>query len=88
VWQIDATRTECQIGRLASPHSSVGGVLLIMRSWIHAARGRFARQARLSLGDLKEEHLSRHGFAGPVAMLYHIVGRTRSFGSKAITDLG
>jgi homogentisate 1,2-dioxygenase len=25
---------------------------------------------RVGLGELREEHLSRHGFAGPVAMLY------------------
>jgi homogentisate 1,2-dioxygenase len=40
------------------------------RSWIHITRGRFERQARVGLGELREEHLSRHGFAGPVAMLY------------------
>jgi homogentisate 1,2-dioxygenase len=44
------------------------------RSWIHLVRGRFARQARAGLGNLREEHLSRHGFAGPVAMLYHTAG--------------
>ena len=42
----------------------------MMRSWIHFTRGRFVRQARVGLGELREEHLSRHGFAGPVAMLY------------------
>jgi len=42
----------------------------MMRSWIHFTRGCFVRQARAGLGDLREEHLSRHGFAGPVAMLY------------------
>jgi hypothetical protein len=40
------------------------------RSWIHFTRGRFVRQARVGLGEFKEEHLSRLGFAGPVAMLY------------------
>ena len=45
-----------------------------MRSWIHITRGRFARQARVGLGDLTEEHLSRHGFAGPVAMIYRTEG--------------
>jgi hypothetical protein len=33
-----------------------------MRSWIHFTRGRFVRQARVGLGDLREEYLSRHGF--------------------------
>jgi homogentisate 1,2-dioxygenase len=37
---------------------------------IHFTRGRFVRQARVGLGELREEHLSRQGFAGPVAMLY------------------
>jgi homogentisate 1,2-dioxygenase len=41
-----------------------------MRSWIHHARGRHVRQARVGLGELREEHVSRHGFFGPVAMLY------------------
>ena len=45
-----------------------------MRSWIHFTRGRFVRQARVGLGDLREEHLSRQGFAGPVAMLYRTDG--------------
>ncbi len=42
-----------------------------MRSWIHHARGRYSRQARVGLGDLREEHISRQGFFGPVAMVYH-----------------
>ena len=46
----------------------------MMRSWIHFTRGRFVRQARVGLGDLREEHLSRQGFAGPVAMLYRTAG--------------
>jgi homogentisate 1,2-dioxygenase len=46
----------------------------MMRSWIHFTRGRFVRQARVGLGDLREEHLSRQGFAGPVAMLYRTDG--------------
>ncbi len=41
-----------------------------MRSWIHHARGRHVRQARVGLGDLREEHISRQGFFGPVAMIY------------------
>src|SRR5437660_8290152 len=44
------------------------------RSWIHFTRGRFVRQARVGLGELREEHLSRQGFAGPVAMLYRTDG--------------
>jgi homogentisate 1,2-dioxygenase len=46
----------------------------MMRSWIHFTRGRFVRQARVGLGDLREEHLSRKGFLGPVAMLYRTDG--------------
>ena len=46
----------------------------MMPSWIHFTRGRFVRQARVGLGDLREEHLSRQGFAGPVAMLYRTDG--------------
>jgi homogentisate 1,2-dioxygenase len=41
-----------------------------MRSWIHQSRGRHVRQARVGLGDLREEHISRQGFFGPVAMIY------------------
>ena len=41
-----------------------------MRSWIHHTKGRHVRQARVGLGDLREEHISRQGFAGPVAMIY------------------
>ena len=48
------------------------------RSWIHFTRGRFVRQARVGLGALREEHPSRHGFAGPVAMLYRTDGAERS----------
>ncbi len=46
----------------------------MLRSWIHFTRGRFVRQARVGLGELREEHLSRQGFAGPVAMLYRTDG--------------
>src|SRR5215472_12302717 len=46
----------------------------MMRSWIHFTRGRFVRQARIRLGELREEHLSRRGFAGPVAMIYRLAG--------------
>ena len=55
------------------------------RSWIHFTRGRFVRQARVGLGELREEHISRLGFAGPVAMLYRTDGPARSSGSKPIT---
>jgi homogentisate 1,2-dioxygenase len=41
-----------------------------VRSWIHHTKGRHVRQARVGLGDLREEHISRQGFAGPVAMIY------------------
>ena len=46
----------------------------MMRSWIHFTRGKFVRQARVGLGELREEHLSRHGFQGPVAMIYRTAG--------------
>src|SRR5258707_15898095 len=48
----------------------------MMRSWIHFTRGRLVRQARIGLDEarLKEGHLSRQGFAGPVAMLYRTDG--------------
>ena len=46
----------------------------MMRSWIHFTRGRFVRQARVGLGELREEHLSRAGFQGPVAMIYRTEG--------------
>lgn len=45
-----------------------------MRSWIHVARGRHVRQARVGLGELREEHISRQGFFGPVAMIYRTDG--------------
>jgi hypothetical protein len=38
-----------------------------LRSWIHHAKGRTVRQARVGLGDLREEHISRFG---PVGMVY------------------
>ena len=44
------------------------------RSWIYFTRGRFARQARVGLSELRAGHLSRLGFAGPVAMLYRTDG--------------
>ena len=33
-----------------------------------------AKRGSGGLGELREEHLSRHGFAGPVAMLYRTDG--------------
>src|ERR1700679_1224021 len=46
----------------------------MMCSWVHFTRGRFVRQAGVGLGELREEHLSRQGFAGPVAMIYRESG--------------
>jgi hypothetical protein len=60
----------------------------MMRSWIHFTRGRFVRQARVGLGGLREEHLSRHGFAGPVAMLYRTDGPNEVVRIEAITGPG
>ena len=40
-------------------------------SWIHVHEGKTARQARVGVADLNEEHYSRGGFFGPVSMLYH-----------------
>ncbi|MCK1441890.1 homogentisate 1,2-dioxygenase [Bradyrhizobium sp. 2] len=40
-------------------------------SWIHLARGRYVRQARVGLDELREELFGRQGFAGPTATLYH-----------------
>lgn len=40
-------------------------------SWIHVHRGTVAKQARVGVADLNEEHYSRGGFVGPVSMLYH-----------------
>ena len=40
-------------------------------SWIHLARGRYVRQARVGLGELREELFGRQGFSGPTATLYH-----------------
>lgn len=41
-----------------------------MRSWIYHAKGRHVRQAPVGLGDLREEHISRQGSFGSVAMIY------------------
>jgi len=41
-------------------------------SWIHIQSGNVPRQARVAVPNgLREEHLSRQGFAGQTAMLYH-----------------
>ena len=45
----------------------------MMRSWIYITRGRFARQARVGTRS-SGKNMSRHGFAGPVAMLYRTDG--------------
>src|SRR6266446_1340787 len=62
-------------GKIGAIGSFTGGRDM-MRSWIHFTRGRFVRQARIGLDEakLREEHLSRQGFAGPVAMLYRTDG--------------
>ena len=39
-----------------------------MRFWIHYTVGRHVRQARVGLGNLREEHISRQGFFGPLKM--------------------
>jgi homogentisate 1,2-dioxygenase len=41
-----------------------------MRSWIHHAKGRHPRRARIDLGGLREELIGRQGFFGPVATVY------------------
>jgi len=45
-------------------------------AWFHLAKGTFPRQARIGLEGLHEEHLSRLGFTGSVAMLYRRRGAT------------
>jgi homogentisate 1,2-dioxygenase len=45
-------------------------------SWFHLAKGTYPRQARIGLNGLHEEHVSRLGFVGSVAMLYHRRGAT------------
>ena len=41
-------------------------------SWFHLAKGEYPRQARVGVpADRYEEHVSRRGFVGAVAMLYH-----------------
>src|SRR5207244_4473439 len=66
----EGQRCDCAILSLSSKPGGIG----MTRSWIHFTRGRYVRQARVGLGDLREEHLSRQGFAGPVAMLYRTDG--------------
>ena len=43
----------------------------MQNSWIHVSKGRAARNARVGVREMNEEHVSRQGFFGPVAMLYH-----------------
>ena len=45
-------------------------------AWFHLAKGSYPRQARVGVGELYEEHVSRLGFTGAVAMLYHRRGAT------------
>jgi homogentisate 1,2-dioxygenase len=63
-----------------------------MRSWIHFARGKVARQAHVGVGELglMEDELGRQGFTGRVAELYRLeepIGWTRSEGSLRSWDL-
>src|SRR6202047_3024868 len=69
-----ARRLDDTLRDLSRPKRLTAGELKMTRSWIPFTRGRFVRQARVGLGDLREEHLSRQGFAGPVAMLYRADG--------------
>src|ERR1700732_3052675 len=64
-----AARMACRASCVRRRCNSAGRCK-IMRSWIHHAIGRHVRQARVGLGDLREEHISRQGFFGPVAMIY------------------
>src|ERR1700732_2340950 len=64
-----AARMACRASCVWSRCNSAGRCE-VMRSWIHHAKGRHVRQARVGLGDLREEHISRQGFFGPVAMVY------------------
>jgi homogentisate 1,2-dioxygenase len=59
-------------------------------SWFHLARGTYARNARMGLGELgvREEHLSRVGFVGSVAMLYHRHGPTEFVSADPRLGLG
>ena len=47
-----------------------------MKSWIHLAKGQVPRQARVGVGELKEDLLGRQGFFGRAAELYHLHGPT------------
>jgi homogentisate 1,2-dioxygenase len=48
-------------------------------SWIHVSSGEVPRQARVAVPHaLREEHVSRQGFAGQTAMLYHRNPPTRA----------
>ena len=44
-----------------------------MRAWIHDTVGRHVRQAQVGLGDLREQHIRRQGFFGPL-VLVHVPG--------------
>ncbi len=47
-----------------------------MKSWIHLSKGQVPRQARVGVGELKEDLLGRKGFFGRAAELYHLHGPT------------
>src|SRR5713101_7758085 len=47
-----------------------------MKSWIHLSKGQVPRQARVGVGELKEDLLGRQGFFGRAAELYHLHGPT------------
>jgi homogentisate 1,2-dioxygenase len=61
------------------------------KSWIHVSRGQTPRQAHIEVPDgLKEEEISRAGFQGRVAELYHQnepTGHIRSEGEGSPGDL-
>lgn len=40
-------------------------------SWIQKSSGTYARQARVGVREMNEEHISREGFFGPASMIYH-----------------
>src|SRR4051794_30984578 len=58
-------RSPAVYGVSANTNAVLGRERPMTRSWVHFTRGRFVRQARVGLGDVTEEHLSRQGFAGP-----------------------
>ena len=57
-----------------------------MKSWIHLSKGQVPRQARVGVGELKEDLLGRQGFFGRAAELYHLRGPTRRTTGTARSD--